>query len=152
MNLKRIVFFIFIFTSFSMFAEPTNRLKERIKTLKKVKLIEILDLSEDKSEKFMIKYNIYQSKIDSKNTEVDNAIQELENVASIKNSKIEIIKLKTNLLQKVQNELVFTIQERDKEIKSILNEVEFAKYLVFERKFANELRKSLLRLNKKRFE
>jgi hypothetical protein len=135
-----------------MFAEPTNRLKERIKTLKKVKLIEILDLSEDKSEKFMIKYNIYQSKIDSKNTEVDNAIQELENVASNKNAKIEIIKLKTNLLQKVQNELVFTIQERDKEIKSILNEVEFAKYLIFERKFANELRKSLLRLNKKRFE
>ncbi|MCX6147931.1 MAG: hypothetical protein NTW25_11895 [Candidatus Kapabacteria bacterium] len=146
------MFFILIFTSISMFAEPTNRLKERIKTLKKVKLIEILDLSEDKSEKFMIKYNTYQSKIDSKNMEVDNAIQELETVASNKNSKIEIIKLKTNLLQRVQNELVFIIQEKDKEIKSILNEVEFAKYLVFERKFANELRKSLLRLNKKRFE
>lgn len=152
MNHKTLVFCFLVFISTSLISQPTNKLKERIRTLKKVKLIEILDLTEEKSEKLMIKYNSFQSKIDEQNNEIDKTIQELENVSAGKNAKVEIVKSKTNSLLKLQNDLLITLQERDKEIKAILTDIEFAKYLVFERKFANELRKSLMRLNKKRFE
>ncbi len=152
LNHKTILICVLLFISINAFSQTTNRLKERIKTFKKIKLIDALDLSEEKSDKMMIKYNAYQIKIDEKNIELDKAVQELENVSSNKNSKIEIVKMKSNNLLKLQNELYLIIQERDKEMKAIFSDLEFAKYLVFERKFSYELRKSLMHLNKKRFE
>lgn len=69
---------ILIAVQSNIFAQPAFRAKERIAEFKKMKLLEVLDLDEKSSEKFLAKYNSAEKAIREKQEKLDEAILDLE--------------------------------------------------------------------------
>ncbi len=141
-----VLFLMIAFTSSYAFAQPVNSEKatQRIMAMKKVKLLEILNLSEDKADKFLVKYNASENKVMSLSEQIDNATNELRQVLDAKTAKVSEIKQKTDAILKLQDELYSAMTEKVKGMQSILSEEEFAKYILFERKFSDELRRHIM--------
>lgn len=118
--------------------------KERIATLKKVKLLEKLELDENVAEKFLVKYNSMEVKIEENKTKIGNAVSELNELIAKNATKDEIIKT-TNELQKLQKDFSDLLFQSQQEMKSLLNEVQFAKFLIFEHNFREQVQKMIIR-------
>ncbi|HOK14626.1 MAG TPA: hypothetical protein PLU67_06660 [Candidatus Kapabacteria bacterium] len=127
-----------------------ERAFQRFSTMKKLKMMEVLSLDEEKSDKFLAKYSSYDNKIFSIHNQIDQATRELmelmkqERVKSsdLKNKNVEIINL--------HSELSKTMGERYKEFQNILSDEELAKLILFERNFNNEVRKKIMEKGPKR--
>lgn len=124
----------FIFLSNISFANKKNM--ERLKTMKKVRLLEYLNLNASKSDKFLVKFNEYEQKHENIATDIRSNIKELRVVLEDNSSNnSSIIKENVSKLNKLQNDLINLSKEEDNEMKSLLDEVEFAKYIVFKMGF-----------------
>lgn len=128
---------MFVTTANSLFAK--GKQMERIKTMKKIRLLEILKLDANTSDKFLVKYNEYETKIEKKMEEIRANLKELKNILEESNKTNPVIKEKVNSLNKLQAELHNTILDRDKEMKTVLDEYTYAKYLVFEMGFKDKI-------------
>lgn len=130
--------------------EDHPKAKERIQQLKKVRLIDILQLDEASAEKFFARYNQYQKAIDDARSALKDAVADLEkNVQS--NSGKEYSR-KSDLVIEKQNALSNAISERLKAMKSILTEEQYAKFVVFENNFAGQLQKMLMERKQKKLD
>ena len=140
--------FFLLFNS-NAFAQPNPKAMEQLKQFKKIKLLEILDLDEATAEKFLVKYNANEKKVEEKKKQLDDAVQDLE--SSLKNvaSKDEISKKTEKVLQLTQ-EFQKIIDESLQSMKSILNEVQYAKYIIFEQRFRGEVQRAIIERMKKR--
>jgi hypothetical protein len=139
---------LLVILSISISNAQPNKMVERIKTLKKIRMIDYLKLPEEKAEKFLIKYSAFASRTEDKNKEIEEAIDNLNEHVS--NKAIAEIKSSTAKVEKLQAELLSIEQEKNQAFKQMLTETEFAKYLIFEKKFATELRKNILKLRERR--
>ena len=157
LSFKRVVFFItFLFLSkIAIYAQnPPNmpppgnppdmpaKAMERISSLKKVKLLEVLNLNEADADKFLVKYNSYEKDIQDKMKSLETKSRELHQALNSKSKDLEkitseYISLKTDLDNTVNKKLI--------DMKNYLTPEQYAKYLLFERNFQNELRKSVMR-------
>ena len=110
--------------------------------IKKMKLIDILGLDDAKAEKFLLKYNSYESKIEENHKKIQIATKELDNaIAKNNNSKDssnEIV-VKTSNLLNLQEEANKLNLEKLRGMKSVLTDLEYAKFVRFENKFVREL-------------
>jgi len=141
--MKKLVFSFLILTlAMNLVAQP-KRAKERISTLKKVKLLEVLDLDESTSEKVLLKYNAWENKIEDQMKKIDEVEEEL--VKAIKKGKKEDIKNISSKFEKERDKIVQIAMERDKDMKSILTDEQYAKYLIFEKRFRRELGEQLMK-------
>ncbi len=139
------ILFLFIFQATDAFAQPDAiRAKERFITMKKVRLLEILNLTEEKSNRFLSAYNISENKIFDLSRNLDQATDDLRELLAGQNVKASELKQRTDNILKLQEELNAAHSEKIKSVKSILNEEEFAKYILFERHFQAEVRKHLM--------
>ncbi|MFN3780944.1 MAG: hypothetical protein ACK4SO_02070 [Candidatus Kapaibacteriota bacterium] len=136
------VFTLFIIAN-ALYSQPAFRAKERIAEFKKMKLLEILDLDEKTSEKFLAKYNSAEKTIREKQEKLDEAILDLEYLIR-KNSTKEEISKQTQKVLDLQKELANTMFEQQKEIRSVLNEEQFARYVIFENRFRERLQKAII--------
>lgn len=118
--------------------------KERIATLKKVKLLEKLELDEKVADKFLVKYSSMESKIEELKSKIGNAVSELTELIAKDASKDDIVKI-TNELQKLQKDFSDLLFQTQQEMKSLLNEIQFAKYLVFEHQFREQVQKIIMK-------
>ena len=141
--MKTLVYSVLILLiSTQIFAQP-RKAKERISMIKKVKLLEILDLNEEQSNKVISKYSAWEQKIENQLENFDSAEESL--VSAIKKGdKSEIISQTDNFI-KQKDLLVSVALERDKDMKTILNDVQYAKYLLFEKKFRKELGEQIMK-------
>ncbi len=115
--------------------------KAKIEQLKKLKLIEKLDLDDATAEKFFVRYNGGQKKVDEARKALDEATNELDKAkASGNNDKIK--QVTETMLQKHKG-LQDATNEMLKSIRGVLTEKQYAEFLVFEAKFPEILRKSL---------
>jgi len=115
--------------------------------MKKMKLIEILNLDEQSSEKFLVKYSTYEKKVEEQRMAVDAVADELGAAIKKDASKDDIANL-TDKLINTQSKLSDAYLEKLKAFKSVLEPKEYAKFLVFESKFMKELQGILLRMAK----
>jgi len=129
--------FVFAFASLVNAQGKAIKTKERIDMIKKMKLIDILELDDDKAEKFLLKYNSYDKKIEENRKKIRTTTNELES-AITKNNSNEIV-AKTNDLLKLQEELNKLTLEKLRGMKSVLSDVEYAKFVNFENKFVRKL-------------
>ena len=141
-----IILLIALTTSF-VTAQPANKAKERITMMKKMKLLEILSLDEQNSEKFLVKYSAYEKKVEEQRMEVDATANELGAAIKKDASKDEISNLTEKLINS-QAKLNDVYLEKLRAFKTILEPKEYAKFLVFESKFMKELQKILLKMAK----
>lgn len=131
-----LVVLVLSFFQFAAQAQP-QRARERVQTLKKVKLVEILNLNEAEADKFLAKYSGYENRINEKRQAMQNAMSELNQ--SLKGDKSGL-KAKSENILKLQEEMQNLQLEKIRGMRSSLNEEQFAKYLLFERSFARELK------------
>jgi transposase len=127
-------------------AQPAHKAKERVDQMKKIKLLEILELDDATTDKFLAKYSTYEKKIDEKRRELDELSDEIK-LELRKNSSDKLKELTKKFLQ-LQNEMFDLIQAKINDMKSILSEKEYAKFLIFENDFPKELQKILFKKGK----
>lgn len=126
------------------FAQDGAKMREKVEQLKRTKLVEILDLNEDASEKFFARYNVYENKVNAAFKEVQQAMNELNARIDRKAAAGEISQQSEIVLQK-QNALHSAVDEKLKGMKPYLTEEQYAKFIVFENKFTQKLREILQR-------
>lgn len=144
-----IIFIVIAITINYSYSQPANKAKERIAMMKKMKLLEILNLDEQAAEKFLIKYTAYEKKVDEQRLAVDAAADELAEAVKKDASKDDIANLTDKLINN-QVKLNDVFLEKLRAFKTVLEPKEYAKFLVFESKFMKELQKILLNMMKNR--
>ena len=125
-------------------AQPPRKALERIAQIKKSKLIEILNLSEENSNKFLSKYTAWEKKILEQKKAVDETSADLEASLRKGDGKDELIQKSQKLLDAQQN-LQNMNTDKLKAMREVLNDVEYAKFLVFEDRFPKELQRMILK-------
>jgi len=121
---------------------PPPKAMERISSLKKVKLLEVLNLSESEADKFLVKYNSYEKDIQNKMKSLEEKSRELHQAINSKSKDLEKI---TREYISLKTDLDNTVNQKLMDMKNYLTTEQYAKYLLFERNFQNELRKSVMR-------
>jgi hypothetical protein len=126
-------------------AAPTNppklqeggKAKKQIEQLKKLKLIEVLNLDDATAEKFFVRYNAEQKKVDDARKSFEDAMKELDKANNSGNSD-KVKQLTQQTLDK-NTQLQNTTNGMLRSIREILNEKQYADYLVFEANFQKQL-------------
>lgn len=143
-NLKKILLFtVIVMLSFGTINAQNTPLKamERIQSLKKVKLLEILELNEADADKFLVKFNEYEKNVLDKFKKLEDASEQLQKAIRDEDYK-NIEKLNENYII-ANKELNQAVQDKFENVKKLLPKEKYAKYLVFERRFQNEIRKQV---------
>ncbi|MFH1049749.1 MAG: hypothetical protein V1779_02325 [bacterium] len=130
--------------STDMDAQPPGKPKERIKQIKKMKLLEVLRLSEEEADKFLVKYTSWENKIEDQKDLVDKISDDLLNALKDDASIEDIKKLSQRLLSEQEKFGMMQI-DKMKAMKEILDDKNYAKYLVFEDRFFKELSEMMMR-------
>lgn len=125
-------------------AQQPKKPKERIKQIKKMKLLEVLKLSEEESDKFLVKYTSWENKLEEQKEIIDKISDELFEALKANSSIEEIKKLSQKLLVEQEKFSNMNI-EKLKAMKEILDDKNYAKYLVFEDRFFKELSEMMMR-------
>ncbi len=120
--------------------------KQRVAQLKKLKLIETLDMNEQTAEKFFVRYNAEQKKVDDAIKALNDAMRELDKLLSQDPKKVapEQFKPLSDVVLEKQAQMQTAVSERLRSIRSVLDERQYAKFLLFEQKFQEQVRKTLL--------
>lgn len=125
----------------------SNKAVERIQQIRKVKLIEVLDLDDATADKFFLKDHQNSKKIDVLRQEIDKVSTELEK--SLRDGQQADIRKKSDIMLSKMTELMNTNIERLKTAKQMLPDEKFAKFMVFETKFRKEIEMFLIRKEKR---
>ena len=120
-----------------------RRAKERIQQLKLIKLLDILELDEKNSEKFIAKYNAFEDKLEENKKQMEFAMKELE-ISIQRGDPKEKINDRIENLIKIDKKQHFLLQERFDIMKPLLDESQYAKFILFEYKFPMELQRMLI--------
>jgi len=116
---------------------------ERLAQLKKLKLIETLDLDERTAEKFFVRYNEGQKKINQARQSLRDAVKELEAAIRANVSETEL-STKTQSATKAMQQLSNALLERLESVRPLLSPQQYAKLVVFEVRFLEGLQRTLL--------
>jgi len=141
-------FVVFLFAVNQINAQPwemRENQRKKLEEFKKIKLIEVLDLSEEESTRFFALYNEHQKKVQNIQRERDKVIDQLERLtkdeSSFQPKKFEELEARLNSLEQ---ELFRNRLEFHSSIKNVLPPYKVAKYYVFEREFMREVNKLLM--------
>jgi hypothetical protein len=145
-----IISFLYSF-NYSTAYQLNNQIKNKINQLKKIKLIDILRLDENNVDKFFARYSEQERKVEEQRFQLKNSINQLEQ--AIQNNVGE--KETQQLIQNIHNKdiaLVNATIEKQKALKSLLDDQQYAKLIVFEYQFMTKLQKALIDKKKKKNE
>jgi len=140
--------------SFAQFEDgpPPHKMREKIFQLEKIKLIETLQMDEETTLRFFARRAETESSIDGLMKNVDELLDKIDNMISDdKNPKNEelkpLIKEVIEIRLKIEQKRVDFV----KSLSDILTTKQIAKFVVFEKRFREELAKSLMkdRMHKK---
>ena len=120
-----------------------EKLRKRISDLRKVKLLDLLDLEGEQVESFFAIYNRYEDKMKAAKEDIDQAARELQGAIGNDASEGELSKLTATLRQKI-TAMEGLIEERFDESRSVLSTRQYAQYVVFEARFRDELQRMIL--------
>jgi Spy/CpxP family protein refolding chaperone len=124
------------------------RAKERIEMFKKMKMLDFLDLDEKSSEKFLIKYNAGENKIENLREQFSDALKDLRYALRKEKDEEELEKLSSKIID-LQQKVDQAVINKAKSIKEVLSAEEFSRYLLFEAKFHKELRDAIFHRGRK---
>jgi hypothetical protein len=122
--------------------EDRPKAKERIEQLKKIRLIDVLELDESGAEKFFARYNQLQKKVEEARAILQEAVADLERNVQSKSGKDYV--RKADLVIDKQAALANAISDKLRAMKTILTEEQYGKFIVFESNFAAQLQKMIL--------
>jgi hypothetical protein len=137
---------LFIFGTLFSFSQPDDmpmhRGRERVKQFRKLKLIEVLDLNEEKSLRFFAKLNAHENIIQELQKHRNDLLDTLEILVKAKASDKSFERIFDALLV-VEPKITNERKSFRNEVKDLLTTEQMAKWLVFERKFWGEVRERM---------
>lgn len=126
----------------------SQKVKERLDIIKKMRLMDALELDDKTEENVLKAYTDWENKIEEQNDKLTLAAKDLNNALNKSMSDKTIQKL-TDDYMKQQALLQAMIVDKNKEIRKIVGARNFAKFIVFEHFFNIELRKIIFQKLKK---
>lgn len=149
-SLKALLFSIclLVISANSLFAEPADKGKERMRLIIKLKLLEELELDDATWKKFNDVFTKWDKKMDEHHKLMRKAVRTLRRAIKDEAKEKEITQ-KTNVILTLQKEFGENEQKRINEIKAILPPDKFAKFIVFEHTFRREIMERLFEHRKK---
>lgn len=131
-------------------AQDRASLNKKIEDLRKVKLLEILDLQDDQVEKFFSVYNRHQKTHDKLKRELDALSAQLQEDLE-QDASDAVVATKTEELRKLIRQMGDEINSRFDDVKNVLSKKQYAQYVVFEARFRDELQRKIMeRVRKQR--
>jgi hypothetical protein len=122
-------------------------MQQRIEDVRKMKLIDILELQDSQVEKFFQLYNSLHGTVLQRKRDMDEKAETLKRMSRDASSSLQP---QIDALQSATHAFHEAIEQRNAKIKDVLSPQQHAKYLVFEAKFPEELAKMLAKRAKKR--
>lgn len=147
--IKLIVMLLGLMAALPVIAQPPMHAHKRMETLKKMKLLEMLDLENDEANKFLVKYDSWSDKLKEKRKELDIAEDKLRLAIKEDKSNDELNKLADNFIAK-QEEFHRLMSERIADFRTILSEKNFAILLVFEKEFPKMIQRKMMDFRQRR--
>lgn len=152
--MKHYKYIVILFTFLCSFNYSTaylqnNQIKDKINQLKKIKLIDILRLDENNVDKFFARYGEQERKVEEQRLQLKNSLNQLEQAIHNNAAEKEIQQLIQNIHHK-DIALVNATIEKQKALKSLLDDQQYAKLIVFEHQFMTKLQKALIDKKKKK--
>lgn len=124
--------------------EPHDRVRQRIEDVRKMKLIDILDLRGEQVEKFFGSYNTLQRAVFDAKDAVNNASRTLHEALQDKVSDADV-QAKTTALLSAMKAFDAAVEMRNTTVQSLLSTTQYAKYVLFEARFVDELSKMIMK-------
>ena len=152
--MKHYKYIVILFTflcsfNYSIAYPQNNQIKDKINQLKKIKLIDILRLDENNVDKFFARYGEQERKVEEQRLQLKNSLNQLEQAIHNNAAEKEIQQLIQNIHHK-DIALVNAMIEKQKALKSLLDDQQYAKLIVFEHQFMTKLQKALIDKKKKK--
>lgn len=123
---------------------------ERLEQLKKVRLIEMLDLKEEQSVRFFARLNEHD---DAKRTLLEQKNEVLDKIERLIRNHAEEEEYTTIFpdVREINRQIVEEDWKFFSSLKDILSTEQMGKYLLFERQFERELREAMRDIQRRRF-
>lgn len=148
--------FLIPFQSFSMIdwdddgnKKDRKEMWDKIAQIKKIKMLEILDLDEESANKFLAAYTAHEDKVKEAFIAYKNTMKELKEMLDNDKTTAEIKGMNEKVLEAAKN-WGESMRNKNNEIRNLLNPEQFAKYLVFESDFYKEMGKHIKRMKNDR--
>jgi hypothetical protein len=122
---------------------------EKIERLEQVKLIEVLNLSEDKSVRFFARRNEFRSGQRNLMMERDKLFNELEKSVLSGEIPEQLLNQQVQAILDLEKKLSMGKENFLKSVSDLLTQEQIAKLVLFEHKFRRELTQSLIRKPKR---
>ncbi len=146
---------VMVLVTSSLLAQPERGARsqqpamDRIESWKKVRMLESLKLEEDQSVKFIAKYNKHQDAMHEYEKARNDLVDKLDTQSKSDAGDEEYIQTFNALLEidkKISGERIRFLAE----LKELLSNKQIAQFIVFERNFAQELRKAVRDVQRER--
>ncbi len=112
---------------------------KKLQQFKKLQMIEYLDLDDKTAEKFFVVYNRWQKKVEALRKKIRRLSARLREAVHLDDK--EAVKRYNTELVAAQKELNRAIEQSLAEIRKVLGEEKFAKFLIFEARFREAVKK-----------
>jgi uncharacterized protein YktB (UPF0637 family) len=153
MNKYLLIFWAILLFSVTMSEAQRRRLPgpERIERFKKMELLEVLKLDEEKAVRFSVRFDTHEDKMKQLREARNIVLDELDSLVQKNSDPKKYQKLVDKVYENDQN--MFTERKRFlDEMRALLTAEQFAKFLVFEKKFEQRLRDAMREMRRGRFE
>ncbi|MEY2719018.1 MAG: hypothetical protein RLZZ273_384 [Bacteroidota bacterium] len=123
---------------------PASRedMQQRIEDVRKMKLIDLLQLKDDQVEKFFVLYNSTHQVVLQRLRDMNAAADKLKRMSRDNDAGLQ---QQIDALQKATKDLHAAVEQRNSRMKDVLTLQQYGTYLAFEAKFQEELAKVLLK-------
>ncbi len=118
--------------------------RERLQQWKTLRLLQELGLDETRGTHVLLRYMAYNRRIDSLLQQLDNTAQQLATSLQHPTPSPEELQRWSQELLRQQQELFRTLHQRAEALRPLLTEEQFARYILFEYRFPQQVEQALL--------
>jgi len=122
-------------------------MQQRIEDVRKMKLLDLLQLKDDQVEKFFVLYNSTHQVVLQRMRDLHDAADKLKRMSRDNDAGLQA---QIDAMQKATKDLHAAIEQRNSRIKDVLTLQQYGTYLAFEAKFQEELAKVLIKRAKEK--
>jgi Spy/CpxP family protein refolding chaperone len=127
---------------------PREKMMQKIEDLRKMKLLDLLNLQGDQVEKFFSVYNRSQGAVISAKKDLDRKAVDLRE-ATESGADESVLKGKTDAVLAAMKSFEEAINKRHADVKSLLSVRQYATYIAFEARFQEELTRLIMQRARK---
>ncbi len=142
-----VLFFMLIsYTTFSQHIKPNARIKaiEKIQQIEMIRLVDDLDLDEEKSVRFFARRKEHMEKMQSLMMKRKDLMEEVDNlIKKEENADASLFKQKFNEITEIDKKIVNEKNDFYKSLFNILNAKQVLKLITFDEKFRREIRETI---------